>query len=269
MVGKKVLAMTGTAPPKHQVFVSFRGRDVRYTFFSFLKDALIKGGVNVVTDEDAPRGKPIYENILKLIRDSRIAVVIFSENYSESTWCLDELVEIDKRMELKMLDSFPIFFEVETCHVKLQAGPSTFNHNLLRLENEERKKARQISKKAWEDAEERFDGWRRALGSVASRSGLTYKKESNQATFVNEIVEKVKAMLDKVYSSLVLNVKSSVLAGKASSGAGNSSEVRRELMRKPNSTEANRYDQYGGRDDDGFDVTFLCLCWNENDHIYI
>ncbi|CAN7133593.1 unnamed protein product [Brassica rapa subsp. narinosa] len=50
----------------------------------------------------------------------------------------------------------------------------------------------------------------------------------------------------------VRNVKTGVLAGKGSAGAGNSSEVRRELMRMPNSNEASRYDQYGGRDDDGF-----------------
>ncbi|CAH2034190.1 unnamed protein product [Thlaspi arvense] len=50
----------------------------------------------------------------------------------------------------------------------------------------------------------------------------------------------------------VRNVKTGVLAGKGGSGAGNASEVRRELMRMPNSSEANRYHQYGGRDDDGF-----------------
>ncbi|KAG5378802.1 hypothetical protein IGI04_026644 [Brassica rapa subsp. trilocularis] len=50
----------------------------------------------------------------------------------------------------------------------------------------------------------------------------------------------------------VRNVKTGVLAGKGSAGGGNASEVRRELMRMPNSNEANRYDQYGGRDDDGF-----------------
>ncbi|KAF8107867.1 hypothetical protein N665_0116s0072 [Sinapis alba] len=43
-----------------------------------------------------------------------------------------------------------------------------------------------------------------------------------------------------------------VLDGKGSAGAGNVSEVRGELMRMPNSNEANRYNQYGGRDDDGF-----------------
>ncbi|KAH0893695.1 hypothetical protein HID58_056124 [Brassica napus] len=50
----------------------------------------------------------------------------------------------------------------------------------------------------------------------------------------------------------VRNVKTGVLAGKGSAGAGNASEVRRELMRMPNSSGASRYDQYGGRDDDGF-----------------
>ena len=47
-------------------------------------------------------------------------------------------------------------------------------------------------------------------------------------------------------------MKTGVLAGKGSAGAGNASEVRRELMRMPNSNEASRYDQYGGRDADGF-----------------
>ncbi|XP_009113654.1 syntaxin-61 isoform X3 [Brassica rapa] len=50
----------------------------------------------------------------------------------------------------------------------------------------------------------------------------------------------------------VRNVKTGVLAGKGNAGVGNASEVRLELMRMPNSSEANRYDQYGGRDDDGF-----------------
>ncbi|KAL0814740.1 hypothetical protein Bca101_071183 [Brassica carinata] len=50
----------------------------------------------------------------------------------------------------------------------------------------------------------------------------------------------------------VRNVKTGVLAGKGNAGVGNASEVRLELMRMPNSNEANRYDQYGGRDDDGF-----------------
>ncbi|VVB08353.1 unnamed protein product [Arabis nemorensis] len=98
-----VLAVKGTSPPQHQVFISFRGSDVRHNFFSFLKDALIKNGINVVTDEDAPRGKPINDDLLKLLRDSRITVVIFSKNYPESTWCLDELVEIEKQMDLKSL----------------------------------------------------------------------------------------------------------------------------------------------------------------------
>lgn len=47
-------------------------------------------------------------------------------------------------------------------------------------------------------------------------------------------------------------MKTGVLAGKSNTGAGNASEVRRELMRMPNSNEVNRYDQYGGRDDGGF-----------------
>ncbi|XP_010538187.1 PREDICTED: syntaxin-61 [Tarenaya hassleriana] len=48
------------------------------------------------------------------------------------------------------------------------------------------------------------------------------------------------------------NVKKSVLAGKSISGAAGASEVRRELMRMPNSTETDRYDQYGSQNDNDF-----------------
>ena len=77
---------------------------------------------------------------------------IFSENFPESDWCLDELVEIEKQMKLKKLDHLPIFFAVETSHVNL-IGHNPFKDILLRLEENEREKARKDGKKALEDAE--------------------------------------------------------------------------------------------------------------------
>lgn len=127
--------------PHLQVFISFRGKDVRGNILSSLKEKLKDEGVNVKTDEEMPRGRKIDENLLKLIRDSKVAVVIFSENYPESTWCLDELVEIKKQMELKKLAPLPIFFEVKASHVALKEH-NPFKDILLRLEDDERENAR-------------------------------------------------------------------------------------------------------------------------------
>ncbi|KAL8255147.1 hypothetical protein R6Q59_033368 [Mikania micrantha] len=42
-------------------------------------------------DETLARGESIGPSLLKAIRESRIAVIVFSENYANSSWCLDEL----------------------------------------------------------------------------------------------------------------------------------------------------------------------------------
>ncbi|WZZ88184.1 hypothetical protein YC2023_116763 [Brassica napus] len=55
-------------------------------------------------------------------------------------------------MKLKKLGPLPIFFAVETSHVKL-IGHNPFTDILLKLEDNEREKARKDGKKALEDAE--------------------------------------------------------------------------------------------------------------------
>lgn len=58
--------------PHLQVFISFRGKDVRDNILSSLKKKLKDEGVNVKTDDDMPKGTKIVENLLKLIRDSKV-----------------------------------------------------------------------------------------------------------------------------------------------------------------------------------------------------
>ncbi|KAI3713171.1 hypothetical protein L1987_71744 [Smallanthus sonchifolius] len=45
-------------------------------------------------DETLPRGESIGPSLFQAIRGSKIAVVIFSRNYANSSWCLDELAYI-------------------------------------------------------------------------------------------------------------------------------------------------------------------------------
>ncbi|XP_010549364.1 PREDICTED: syntaxin-61-like [Tarenaya hassleriana] len=48
------------------------------------------------------------------------------------------------------------------------------------------------------------------------------------------------------------SAKKTVLAGKGSNGVAGAKEMRRELMRMPNSSETERYDQFAARNDDDF-----------------
>ena len=45
-------------------------------------------------DEELPRGEEIVAELLKAIEESRICLIILSENYARSRWCLEELTKI-------------------------------------------------------------------------------------------------------------------------------------------------------------------------------
>ncbi|PHT83935.1 hypothetical protein T459_12378 [Capsicum annuum] len=67
----------------YDVFLSFRGEDTRKTFTNNLYTRLCKFGVNTFRDDDElRRGREIASELLKAIEESRISIVIFSENYA-------------------------------------------------------------------------------------------------------------------------------------------------------------------------------------------
>ncbi|PWA95154.1 nucleotide-binding site protein [Artemisia annua] len=79
----------------YEVFLSFRGEDTRKTFVDHLYSALVQQGIQTYKDDETlPRDESIGPSLLKAIRESRIAVVVLSENYADSSWCLDELAYI-------------------------------------------------------------------------------------------------------------------------------------------------------------------------------
>lgn len=142
-----------------QLFINFRGKDERQKLLPHLKHHLKDSNVNVFTDDDAV-GEPL-KNLFKHIRRSRIVIVIFSINYMESEWCLDELVEIRKCLETEKIDfAIPIFYKVKTSHVKEQSGK--FGKKIVALQKKHRSS--------------RIIKWKKALRYVAKLIGLTYQK---------------------------------------------------------------------------------------------
>ena len=105
-------------------------------------------------DAELERGEEISPELLEAIESSRPSVVVFSENYANSTWCLDELVKCLKKGQ-KVLR---VFYKVDPSEVCKQSG----KYGLALAEHE-----RDFKETVWK--------WRAALVEVANLFGLTYK----------------------------------------------------------------------------------------------
>lgn len=95
-----------------QVFIHFRGKELRKNFVSHVVGALKRAGIKYYIDSEEIRGRP--QNILfRRIEESQIALCIFSSMYTESDWCLDELVKIMEEEAKEKLNVIPVFFNVK------------------------------------------------------------------------------------------------------------------------------------------------------------
>ncbi|KAI9094486.1 hypothetical protein K1719_026711 [Acacia pycnantha] len=87
---------------KYDVFLSFAGEYIRLKFTSHLDEAFKRSGIKTFrNDVDLERGGDISQNLFQAIRDSLCAVVVISEKYANSKWCLDELQKI---LEIHCID---------------------------------------------------------------------------------------------------------------------------------------------------------------------
>ena len=73
-------------------------------------------------DEEHWKGEQIAPAILRAIRESRIAIVVFLEDYASSGWCLDELVRIVECRDTMRQTVLPVFYKVRPSHVRRQKG---------------------------------------------------------------------------------------------------------------------------------------------------
>ena len=148
-------------PKKFDVFMSFRGEDTRLGFIGHLYNALCQRGINTFIDDNLQRGEEIFAKLVKIIESSRISIIVFSENYASSTWCLDELAKI---IECKKNDQLvrPVFYNVDPSEVRNQKGK--FGEALSKHE-EKLKDNKKVQR------------WREALHEAANISGWHYKHE--------------------------------------------------------------------------------------------
>lgn len=110
-------------PCKRQfdVFVSFRGADTRNSFTSYLVQFLQRKGIDTFFDGKLRRGKDISV-VFDRIEQSKMSIVVFSENYANSTWCLEELWKIIQCREKFGHGVLPVFYKVRKSDVENQKG---------------------------------------------------------------------------------------------------------------------------------------------------
>ncbi|KAL3739672.1 hypothetical protein ACJRO7_021003 [Eucalyptus globulus] len=113
------MASSSNLKKNYDVFLSFRGIDLRKNFIGHLYTALDQKGVYTFIDsEELRKGDQISAALMKAIEESRIAIIIFSEDYASSSWCLEEAAKIMECKEQGDLKVFPVFYKVEPREVR-------------------------------------------------------------------------------------------------------------------------------------------------------
>ncbi|EEF51023.1 disease resistance-like protein DSC1 [Ricinus communis] len=167
---------------KYDVFLSFRGEDTRDNFTSHLFAALSRKSVITFMDNnDLHVGEEITPAISKAIEESKIAIVIFSERYAFSRWCLNEIVRIIECKETCGQLVLPVFYHVGPSDVSVfaEAFPSY-------------------------DQFEKVQKWKNALSKAANLSAFDSRVTRPESKLVDEIVMYTLKQLKQSYSSDVV-----------------------------------------------------------------
>ncbi|XP_048129025.1 jacalin-related lectin 4-like [Rhodamnia argentea] len=184
-------------PPQwiYDVFVSFRGKDLRRNFISHLFSALRQASIQYFSDnarEDI--GEEIKSKLFRAIWHARISLIVFSRSYADSKWCMNELVEIlecKKRFGNHGHLIVPIFHDVKPEDISRLTSGSEFAQGFERLRGNERDD-RQIQK------------WRDALRETKHLSGFDLRNDAgeDERTLVDIIV---KYLVEKIRETRLLN----------------------------------------------------------------
>ncbi|KAM0030840.1 putative TIR domain, P-loop containing nucleoside triphosphate hydrolase [Helianthus debilis subsp. tardiflorus] len=169
----------------YDVFLSFRGKDTRKTFVDHLYLALVnKGIITYKDDEKIEKGKRVNDQLMRSIENSRIYIIVFSNNYASSSWCLNELVKIIECHKTDGRTAYPVFFNVEPTEVRHQSG---------------------AVKEAFakHEKDEAAGIWRYAMKEAAYLAGRELKTtcDGHEAKFIQQIVQDISRQLRFVNSN--------------------------------------------------------------------
>ncbi|KAG5001858.1 hypothetical protein AAZX31_08G293300 [Glycine max] len=167
---------------QYDVFLSFRGEDTRRSFTSHLYESLNEVKVQTYIDDRLEKGEEISPTLTKAIENSRVSIVIFSENYASSKWCLGELIKIMESKKEKGQIVIPVFYNIDPSHVRKQTG-------------------------SYEQAFEKHEGeprcnkWKTALTEAAGLAGFDSRNYRTDPELLKDIVGAVLRKLPPRYQN--------------------------------------------------------------------
>ncbi|KAF8075560.1 hypothetical protein N665_1085s0005 [Sinapis alba] len=187
MASSSLMASSSSLPRtwRYSVFTSFHGPDVRKTFLSHLRKQFNCNGISMFDDQRIKRGQTIAPELIRAIRESRISIVVLSEYYASSSWCLDELVEIFKCKEDKNQIVMTIFYgRVDPSDVRKQTGDFG-----------------EVFKKTCDGkTEEKRIKWSQALTHAGNIAGEHFLKWDNESEMIEKIARDVSNKLNATIS---------------------------------------------------------------------
>lgn len=139
----------------NDVFLTFLGSDPSNGFIRNLYKALNEKGINTFID-DQEETKSSLRSLINVINDSRFAIIVFSENYADSSFCLEVLSYILDTFQQRYGHPFiiPVFYNIDPSHVRNQSGP----YKIAFAKHEDKENKDKVLK------------WRNALSQVADFS---------------------------------------------------------------------------------------------------
>ncbi|GLJ27434.1 hypothetical protein SUGI_0538600 [Cryptomeria japonica] len=170
---------------KYDVFLSFRGPDVRKTFADHLYQSLSIAGLNVFIDsEKLEKGEVIGMSLQQAIQNSTIYIPIFSPDYATSVWCLREVSLMWQMKSTNAHIMIPLFYNVEPSHVRHGGGPYAKAFNKHCTQGPYRPEV--------------IKGWRDVLCEVSYLSGWSLVETSAgyEGKLVDQVVKDVLQSLD-------------------------------------------------------------------------
>ncbi|XP_014503234.1 TMV resistance protein N-like [Vigna radiata var. radiata] len=165
-------------PRKYDVLINFTGEDIHRKFVSHLNSAFSTVGLTTFLHHpNAVNTTHIQQPILS---HCRVAIVIFTQTYSQSAWCLNQLLQIIKWHQTYCRHVLPVYYEIQPSDVRLQKGD--------------------FGKALKETAQQTFSGqeldhgmsrWSHALTKAANFFGWDESSYRSDAELVDKIVKSV------------------------------------------------------------------------------
>nr|WIL59971.1 nodulation protein [Melilotus officinalis] len=170
----------------YDVFLNFRGIDTRNSFTGNLYNSLNQRGIHTfIDDEEIQKGDEITPTLLQAIKESRIFIAIFSNDYASSTFCLTELAMILECSKSSGRLFFPIFYDVEPTQIRKLTG----SYAEAFAKYDER----------FADEKDKVQKWRDALRQAANISGCHFKPGSeSEYKFIGTIVDEISLKINRV-----------------------------------------------------------------------